>query len=90
MDNFRKEFHEFMREKIAEDEENDTVLVGWVLIYEGAHADGKRSLNILSSEVNGEQDITPWASQGYLKYAMDTDMLLFESDFNDDEGGDDE
>lgn len=64
----RNKIHEALTETIQEEENEDTVLSGWSLIYEGVHADDRRSLTFLSSDATGDAPLTPWAARGFMEH----------------------
>lgn len=75
-----EKIHDAISEVIQEDELEDTVLVGWVLVYEGAHKEGKRSLTLLSSDALGEEGLSPWQVLGYIHHVIDSGMAFSEED----------
>lgn len=64
---FRKDLFESIDEIISK--EDDIVLSGMIIIYEGIHPDGTRSFNMVSSNATGDDPMVPWIGEGMLAFA---------------------
>jgi hypothetical protein len=85
-DVMRSSINDSITQTVAEEETEDTIVFGWVLIFEGIHPDDKRSLTYITSDGNGEKDLPPWQARGYMQHYLDTRYSVdFEDEENDDE-----
>ena len=71
----REKINGAIAESIEEEESEDTILFGWVLIYEGIHPDEKRSLTYITSDGQGERGLPPWTAKGYMKHVNDISII---------------
>ena len=83
----RRRVHEALQEIIGEEENESTIVSGWVLIWEGVHEDNKKSLTYVTSEATGEDSLTPWVSRGYMSHI---ESLLFITDVADEDDEEEE
>jgi hypothetical protein len=90
-DAMRHKINDAILESVEEEETEDTLVFGWVLIFEGVHADNKRSLTFITSDGSGDKSLPPWASKGYMHhymdgiYTVDDELLDEEEDEEDDD-----
>jgi hypothetical protein len=87
-DVIRKTINDAIVESVAEEETEDTIVFGWVLIFEGIHTDDKRSLTYITSDGAGEKGLPPWVAKGYMHHYMDTTYTV-EEDFDDEDEDED-
>jgi hypothetical protein len=88
-DAMRQKINDSILESVAEEEIEDTLVSGWVLIFEGVHSNDKRSLTYITSDGSGDKSLAPWAAKGYMHHYMDgiytvDDALLDEEDEDED------
>ena len=81
----RNTMHEALTTAVQEGESEDTVLTGWILIYEGVHHNGKRSLTFVSADATGEAEATPWQAIGYIHHIIDSGVAVFPEDLEEDD-----
>lgn len=65
----RKRIHDAIADILGEEDTVDSVLAGWVLVFESAHLDGERSFTLVSADATGERQISPWVGEGFLYHA---------------------
>lgn len=66
------------------------VVCGFALVVELAGPDGERGLASRSSDATGDTDLTPWAANGLLNFALaeemfDGEVVVSEEDEDEDE-----
>lgn len=64
----RKRIHDAIADIIREEDLNEGVLAGWVLVFESAHLDGDRSLTVITADATGDRRISPWIGEGFLHH----------------------
>jgi hypothetical protein len=67
-DTLRKRLHEALSDILDEEDSASTVIAGWVLVFEGVHPDDERTLTVLTADATGEQRLSPWQGEGYLRH----------------------
>lgn len=66
----RKRVHESVSEIVEEEETEDSVITGWVLVFEAAHPDGRRSITYLTADATGENPAVDWHAEGWLHHIL--------------------
>ncbi len=64
----RKRLHEALEEILEYEDQDSTVLAGWIMIFEGVHPDDERSLTVVTANATGEELLSPWQGEGYLHH----------------------
>jgi hypothetical protein len=68
----RRLLHAAIEEAIRADPDLDGhVCSGFLVVFEAAGADGMRWLCSRSGDALGESDLTPWAADGMVRYALE-------------------
>lgn len=69
-----------------DDEWAGKVVSGFALVVELVGPDGGRGIAARSSDATGDTDLTPWAAEGLLRYALGEGMFeSYDPDDDDDE-----
>lgn len=80
----RRRLHDNLLEIIGEEENEDTIVSGWTLIWEGIHQNNKKSLSFITSDATGEDSLTPWAARGHLSHIESLLFIIDEMEEDDD------
>lgn len=68
-DTIRRRLHEAISDILEEEDvDNETVLAGWILIFEGVHPNDERSLTVITANATGDEHLSPWQGEGYLHH----------------------
>lgn len=67
-DTIRRRLHEAIEDILEDEDDKETILAGWILIFEGVHPDDERSLTVITSNASGEEHLSPWQGEGYLHH----------------------
>jgi hypothetical protein len=81
LDTIRKRLHEALEDILEEEDTSETVLAGWVMIFEGVHPNDERSLTVVTANATGEEHLSPWQGEGYLHHVANNYYEYY--DYND-------
>jgi hypothetical protein len=65
----RQQIHESISDTV--NEVDQSVVTGWVLVFEGMDENGDRSIQTLSSDATGYHELPEWTARGWIDWAAE-------------------